>query len=1038
MRRRRTSPRPTVAAESSLPKLGLPPPHPFVGREAEIGQLAKALESAALLVVTGAAGSGKTALARELVARERAKGAAFAQGIAYVRCEEGDVAEAVVARAERALDVIPGGLPRALATAPRCLVLDELHRLSGEAAAKLLGQIVRPGAAGRVLALSRDALPLPREDAGRASLALDGLSPDDARALWQMLEETYGPTPRGAIDGALERSRGVPLALRREFARAHDKKAWEPTALPADQKKVLAAAAVLRVAATPAALGVLVPGADLDEVVPALIAKQLIDVADGGSLEVHDVVRGVVLQALSPTERRAAEAGAAALLDDEDGSAVAWEQVDGAALGLRDPVDRLREAVRHLALAGKLDAAVQRLLTSEALLHRRGAGGEGLGLALQLAAAGAANHGLDVMRARLHARAGRVAAALEVYDSLERELGDKLDRVAPEARVAAAELLLHAGDVEQAAARLKPLIDHIRPEVRIAALVALAATDIERGALGAAKKHLKAADAVDRAKTGGDVRVRAKVVAAQIETLDGRPAQAQQALARAVAQAEGGPASALAAGMLAGALALGGRADEAAEKLAEAERAAREHDALALAEEVRRLRARAQARAGQLREAEAVYRELVLAARERGDELNALRAETELAALLVARGRANEAGRLAAAVAQAAAQRGLSLLAAEARLWRGLAELDERRAPEARDLLRAVSSDEVAPPALRARAERALGRALALLGETVVIPTPQPGDDPLEVELAAAEVLLARGDVQPAAERFRAAAAEAARLGRSAELARATAETARLALASGDRAGALANASRTLTEGVGAGYDRAMAQALLVRAALCRDEGDLPTAREHAHGALAIARAADLSFERYASATAGELCAREAGDMIAAEPLGAQRRSAVATLGPSAHAAADRLLADLGLTPSRPFRVVGCDGSAQYASEIDPVGLKLDKRELVVDGGREVITRQGKTVADLRRRSLLKRLLFLFAGAPSKCFSKEEIVQRVWGVEYHPLRHDAALFTNIMRLRRLLGEGGEDILRVGEGGYRLVPPTDFLFVDKLA
>ena len=63
--------------------------------------------------------------------------------------------------------------------------------------------------------------------------------------------------------------------------------------------------------------------------------------------------------------------------------------------------------------------------------------------------------------------------------------------------------------------------------------------------------------------------------------------------------------------------------------------------------------------------------------------------------------------------------------------------------------------------------------------------------------------------------------------------------------------------------------------------------------------------------------------------------------------------------------------------------------------------------------------------------------SEEEIVERIWGVEYHPLHHDAALFTNVMRLRRLLGPGGPDILRVGEGGYLLVPPHDFLFIERL-
>ena len=111
----------------------------------------------------------------------------------------------------------------------------------------------------------------------------------------------------------------------------------------------------------------------------------------------------------------------------------------------------------------------------------------------------------------------------------------------------------------------------------------------------------------------------------------------------------------------------------------------------------------------------------------------------------------------------------------------------------------------------------------------------------------------------------------------------------------------------------------------------------------------------------------------------------------------------------------------------------------LNKAIVGVETGKsqESVDLAGKAIADLRKRSLLKRLLFLIAGSPAKSFTKEEIVQRVWGVDYHPLRHDAALFTNIMRLRRLLGQGGDKILRVGEAGYRLVPPPDFLFVEKL-
>ena len=41
---------------------------------------------------------------------------------------------------------------------------------------------------------------------------------------------------------------------------------------------------------------------------------------------------------------------------------------------------------------------------------------------------------------------------------------------------------------------------------------------------------------------------------------------------------------------------------------------------------------------------------------------------------------------------------------------------------------------------------------------------------------------------------------------------------------------------------------------------------------------------------------------------------------------------------------------------------------------------------------------------------------------------------DLSGFTNIMRIRRLLGEDGSEIIRVTEDGYRFVPPRDFLFV----
>jgi hypothetical protein len=431
-----------------------------------------------------------------------------------------------------------------------------------------------------------------------------------------------------------------------------------------------------------------------------------------------------------------------------------------------------------------------------------------------------------------------------------------------------------------------------------------------------------------------------------------------------------------------------------------------------------------------------MLRDLAAGARERSDELTALRADVALAEALVRRGRAGEGIRLASTAADAAQRRGLLPLAAEARFVAALGCVDELRAAEARDLARQVALDEAAPAPLRSLAALVLVRAEAWLGQVVEVP--ETAGDALDRQLASADVLVARGDAQAALEQLAQAAGAAARAGRPLELSRAFADAARLHLACGDRDAALQAASRAVTEAVPGGLDRALARALLVRCALSRDEGDLSNAREHAAAALTIARAAGLGPERYAAAAAAELCAREANDQASSEPAQAQKAAAAATLGDIARAAADRLLADLGLTPARPFRLVSGTGPASYVAEVDGVALKLEKRSLVVDGAREAILRHGQSIADLRRRSLLKRLLFLFAGAPGKCFSKEEIVQRVWGVDYHPLRHDAALFTNIMRLRRLLGENGEEILRVGEGGYRLVPPADFMFVDKLS
>lgn len=131
----------------------------------------------------------------------------------------------------------------------------------------------------------------------------------------------------------------------------------------------------------------------------------------------------------------------------------------------------------------------------------------------------------------------------------------------------------------------------------------------------------------------------------------------------------------------------------------------------------------------------------------------------------------------------------------------------------------------------------------------------------------------------------------------------------------------------------------------------------------------------------------------------------------------------------------QPYTIVESDGTRHGAAENDPRIADLSQRSLAIDDIREVVWRDGREIP-LRRRMLLRRFLLLFARAPGTTFSKEDVVRAVWGVEYHPLRNDPALFTSVMRVRKMLGDDGGDILRSGEGGYRLVVPEDFCCVTR--
>lgn len=1025
-------------------------PVPFVGRQSELTELKEHLAVVPLVSLHGALGSGKTRLVGELAP-------GLGAPCTIVDCHPGDRAPALRARAERALRCVPGTLAQTLAQQSRVLVIDDIQHLRTDEATSLLAPLLLgPTALGRVVAVGRDPLAA-AVGSSIAELELHGLDAEAGAQLWASLEDTYGQAQ--GFDAAFGRTRGVPLALRREFARARfGANAWDLAALEPPARAALEALAVLRAAVAPAAVTALVPGIDIEAALTSLLARQLVDPVGDGRVIVHEVVRVDALSQTDPEVRRRLSAAAAELIAStaavSTGPRLAWQAGDDGAFGAMDQITRVREVVWHWLAAGERDRAADTLLDDRELAARSGGAGEFESLLdamaerprrlritgpIAIPTPGAvdppAPRELDPERARALAalrieiavRGGRYTEAFERASAAPGAISPLLH----------AELVLASGDAASARRALTGLFASTDPSERTRAVAMLAELELLAGAPDTAAAHLASLGEIAAAEPLA--RARVHLATARLDEYQGRVAAMRSALARAHGACKSVPVcleaselSAIVDARRAIGLAREGRLVEAATALDAADAVARDLDAVAVADEVLAARALVARRRGDSATAAQLLHEVVRARRERGDELGALRAELDLAELEIVRGQPALAAELASAALASSVRRELGHLAARGGAVVAAIDLLELRLDAALPRLEELHGQAALDAASAANVAVLLATARALSGQRagateLAQNAGAESRDELDRRLAAAEVALATGDVGVALELARDTAVLAERAHRTIELASALVIVARLELARGDRANARAAASRAAREAAAAGLVRARVHALLALSALARDDDDAASAVAYARDASELALTAGLPVER--------LVAHAALDAISGhEAVADPSAPSAATMAPTAIEGAARLLTDLGLTAQRPFRVIDAEGVPSDVADANPEILRLPGRALAVDGVREVIWRHGQELADLRRRSLLKRLLFLFASAPGKVFSKEAIVQAVWNVEYHPLRHDAALFTNIMRIRRLLGEDGSEIIRVTEDGYRFVPPRDFLFV----
>lgn len=979
----------------------------LVGRGADLAELRERLAVAGAVFLYGGAGVGKSRLLAELAAN-------LDVPVGAIRAFVGDTAAAVIARAERATSSLTGGLRSALADTPRLLIIDDAHLLDdAELTQVWLAIAPGPTALGRVVIAARD-----RRLIGIGDIAaeqwLQPLDGDGAAALWCALGGDAAALPPAPVGG------GWPWAIRRAVASADGRDAWDLGTLSTAAGRALQALAVARAPLPAHALTALGAGAVAG--VTELRARHLVDVDGAGLLTIAEPARAAVLAGLAPDTARALHLGLAALLRDAAATTIDAALAQ-AALSTIDPLDRLREAVRHARAAGDEAQARAILVAAVPGTVQRGGRSE---LAAMIASLDEPLHPeLVPIRIALALGGGRIADAAELVAS------------APSAveALAAAEVALAQGDLARASKRLAEVAPPAASDSAPALVRALhAELALARGQRDDAQRAVRAAE-----RPGGDEGDRARFLMARaaVEMFVGDVAAARTSLGRAAAQVGAGLTPALRAAIecqRVSCLAREGRLGEAEAVAAQAEQLARTLDDVVVADELRLARARVTLRRGDAITALAELRALVATRRARGDELGATQLEVEVAEALVARGDVVPAVELASAVHASSTRLGLAVLAARARLCLAEVAIIEARFDVAGPAVTALLAGGALDAASHARAEvlaaeidAATTRNPATVARALAAGSGEARDD-IDRGLAAALVAMASGEFQDGLERARDVAAAAERAGRRTELAMALVLTARLELARGDHGSARAAATRGVREAAKAGVVRARVHGLLALAALARDEGQPEAAVAYARDAAELASAAGLPVERL---TANAALDGLAGADILADPSS----PSAATMGALAIEAAARLLADLGLTAQRPFRVVDADGATSDVADASPEILRMASRSLAVDGVRESLWRRGEELVDLRRRSLLKRLLFLFAAAPGKSFSKEEIVQSVWNVDYHPLRHDAALFTNIMRIRRLLGEDGAEIIRITDDGYRFTPPRDYVFVQ---
>ncbi|MGN6674141.1 MAG: winged helix-turn-helix domain-containing protein, partial [Thermomicrobiales bacterium] len=106
---------------------------------------------------------------------------------------------------------------------------------------------------------------------------------------------------------------------------------------------------------------------------------------------------------------------------------------------------------------------------------------------------------------------------------------------------------------------------------------------------------------------------------------------------------------------------------------------------------------------------------------------------------------------------------------------------------------------------------------------------------------------------------------------------------------------------------------------------------------------------------------------------------------------------------------------------ASVGDTLPPAPAPIVRGPLRIDPADRIVTLDGAPV-DLTLKEY--DLLTLMASNPGRAFSRDFLLERLWGDDYEGF--DRTVDTHIMRLRKKLGDIGEKIVTVWGVGYRFV------------